>query len=87
MEQLDQGRHFQLQRVGVASSHLLHFSADWIINSDGLRIDSMQNVETSFWAGFESAAGVYMTGEVFSGDPSYVTPFQKYMDGLLNYPV
>ncbi|KAJ9157608.1 Alpha-amylase A type-3 [Pleurostoma richardsiae] len=53
---------------------------------DGLRVDSAQQVETSFFPPFESAAGVYIVGEVFNGDPSYVTPFQQYMSGLLNYP-
>ncbi|KAK0730547.1 glycoside hydrolase superfamily [Lasiosphaeris hirsuta] len=53
---------------------------------DGIRIDSAKHVETSFWAGFKAAAGVYITGEVFNGDPLYVVPYQKYMDGVLDYP-
>ncbi|KAK3362804.1 glycoside hydrolase superfamily [Lasiosphaeria hispida] len=53
---------------------------------DGIRIDSAKHVETSFWAGFKAAAGVYVTGEVFNGDPLIVAPYQKYMDGVLDYP-
>jgi alpha-amylase len=53
---------------------------------DGLRVDSAKHVEKGFWPGFESAAGVFVTGEVFNGDPNYVAPFQGYMSGLLNYP-
>jgi alpha-amylase len=31
---------------------------------DGLRIDSLLEVEKDFWPGFSSAAGVYLVGEV-----------------------
>lgn len=53
---------------------------------DGLRVDSMKHVETSFWSGFNSAARVYLIGEVYHGDPLYVAPFQNYMDGVMDYP-
>lgn len=64
---------------------------DWITQLvttyqiDGLRIDSVKNVETSFWAGFGSAAGVFMLGEVYDGDPTQLAPYQEYMPGLLDY--
>jgi alpha-amylase len=54
-------------------------------NIDGLRIDSVKHQETSFWAGFESAAGVFMLGEVANGDPTYLAPYQDYMPGVLDY--
>ncbi|KAL2178652.1 glycoside hydrolase family 13 protein [Thermothelomyces heterothallicus CBS 202.75] len=53
---------------------------------DGLRVDSAKHVETSFWPGFSDAAGVYLLGEVFHGDPAYVAPYQDYFDGVLDYP-
>lgn len=31
-------------------------------------------------------AGVYIVGEIFNGDPTYVCPYQNYMNGVLNYP-
>ncbi len=49
-------------------------------------MDSAKHVEGSFWTSFGQAAGVYMTGEVFNGVPAYVIPYQKYMDGVLDYP-
>ncbi|KAK3337361.1 glycoside hydrolase superfamily [Cercophora scortea] len=52
---------------------------------DGIRIDSAKHVETSFWSGFEAAAGVYSMGEVYSGDPAYLTPYQNYLDGVEDY--
>ncbi|EPS26265.1 alpha-amylase Amy13A [Penicillium oxalicum 114-2] len=54
---------------------------------DGLRIDTVKHVEKSFWPGYQSAAGVYCVGEVFSGDPAYTCPYQNYLDGVLNYPI
>ena len=54
---------------------------------DGLRVDTAKHVDTSFWAGFESAAGVFMMGEFSDKDPSLVCPGQEYMDGVLNYPL
>ncbi|KAL2199758.1 glycoside hydrolase family 13 protein [Corynascus similis CBS 632.67] len=65
---------------------------DWVTqlvsnySIDGLRVDSAKHVETSFWQGFSEAAGVYMVGEVFHGDPLYVTPYQEYFDGVMDYP-
>jgi alpha-amylase len=64
----------------------------WITNLvstysiDGLRVDSAQQVNTDFFPSFQSAAGVYVVGEVFNGDPSYTCPYQNYMSGVLNYP-
>ncbi|KAJ5494840.1 Glycoside hydrolase superfamily [Penicillium fimorum] len=54
---------------------------------DGLRVDTVKHVQKSFWPGFNSAAGVYSVGEVFDGDPAYTCDYQKYMDGILNYPM
>jgi hypothetical protein len=49
-------------------------------------MDSAKHIEQSFWAGFRQAAGVYILGEVYNGDPQYVMPYQQYLDGLLDYP-
>ncbi|KAK1999176.1 alpha amylase [Colletotrichum falcatum] len=53
---------------------------------DGLRLDSAKHVEKSFWPAFESSAGVFAIGEVLHGDPVYVTPYQDFMSGVMNYP-
>jgi len=52
---------------------------------DGLRVDSMQEVNTGFWPGFHSAGGVYMVGEVDQSDVSLVCSYQGYLPGVLNY--
>ncbi|ORX98302.1 glycoside hydrolase superfamily [Clohesyomyces aquaticus] len=54
---------------------------------DGVRIDTVKHVEKDFWPGFSSAAGVYSIGEVFDGDPAYVSGYASLMPGLLNYPI
>lgn len=54
---------------------------------DGLRVDTVKHVRKDFWPGFNSNSGVFCTGEVLSGDPSYVAPYQSVMDSLINYPL
>lgn len=64
---------------------------DWIAQIvetygiDGLRVDSVKHQETSFWSGFGAAAGVFMLGEVYNGDPTQLAAYQDYMPGLLDY--
>ncbi|KAK6609509.1 alpha amylase [Botrytis cinerea] len=53
---------------------------------DGLRVDSAQQTGVGFFPSFQNAAGVYVVGEIFNGDPTYVCPYQNYMNGVLNYP-
>jgi alpha-amylase len=52
---------------------------------DGLRLDSVMEVNTGFWSSFKSAAGVYIVGEVDNDDANYVCGFQNYIPGVLNY--
>lgn len=64
---------------------------------DGLRVDTVPEVDMSFWRQFQSSAGVYAVGEVFNGDPSYVGPYQApsgslpansgALTGILSYPL
>ncbi|KUI56593.1 Alpha-amylase A type-3 [Cytospora mali] len=65
---------------------------DWIeevvanYTIDGIRLDSAQQLNYNFTPSFEAAAGVYLVGEIFNGDPDVVTPYQQYMSGMMNYP-
>jgi len=54
---------------------------------DGLRIDTVKHVEKDFWPGFVAASGVFAMGEVYSGDPAYVGPYQNYMQSVVNFPM
>jgi alpha-amylase len=54
---------------------------------DGYRVDTIPEVSGSFWAEFQSAANQYCVGEVFNGDIGYVSAYQKYLNGVLSYPL
>lgn len=62
---------------------------------DGLRIDTVCEVEKSFWGQFREASGVFTMGEVDSGDPNYVSQYQSSsagtsepgLDATLSYPL
>ncbi|CAD6439711.1 96b7a583-6d79-4ef9-9080-e154c19829f5 [Sclerotinia trifoliorum] len=52
---------------------------------DGLRIDTVKHVRKNFWPDFVRSAGVWSVGEVLSGDPNYLSSYQPYIGGLLDY--
>jgi len=54
---------------------------------DGLRLDTAKHVQKSFWPEFSKSAGVFATGEVFSGNYKYTCDYQKYLDSVINYPM
>ncbi|RUS24556.1 glycoside hydrolase superfamily [Jimgerdemannia flammicorona] len=54
---------------------------------DGIRIDTFKHIRKDFWPGYLSAAGVFATAEVYSGDSSYVGPYQQYAQSIINYPL
>ncbi|GLA12913.1 hypothetical protein AnigIFM62618_009428 [Aspergillus niger] len=66
---------------------------DWVADLvsnysvDGLRIDSVLEVEPDFFPGYQEAAGVYCVGEVDNGNPALDCPYQEVLDGVLNYPI
>ena len=54
---------------------------------DGLRLDTVLQVDQAFWQPFSQAAGgPYMVGEVYDEDISTVCNYQNYIPGVLNYP-
>ncbi|KAL1982275.1 hypothetical protein VTN96DRAFT_1584 [Rasamsonia emersonii] len=54
---------------------------------DGLRLDSVFNVNQDFWPGFNKASGVFCIGEGITDSASSICPLQWKMDGVLNYPM
>ncbi|KAF2737424.1 alpha-amylase [Polyplosphaeria fusca] len=54
---------------------------------DGLRIDSVKNVNKEFFPPWCNSAGVFCMGEVSEGKATYTYPYQKYMDSVLDYPM
>ena len=54
---------------------------------DGLRLDTVIQVDRSFWSPFSQAAGNrYMVGEVFDGSVNTLCAYQKLLPGILNFP-
>lgn len=58
--------------------------AKYGLSIDGLRLDTVRNVQKSFWPGYNKAAGVYCMGEIFDGDVDYTCPYQEVIDGVLD---
>lgn len=54
---------------------------------DGLRIDSVKNVQKAFFPPWCQSAGVFCMGEVSNGEATYTYPYQQYMDSVLDYPL
>ena len=54
-------------------------------NIDGLRLDTVLEVNTGFWSKFLSAAKVYIVGEIYEQSADTVCGFQNYLPGVLNY--
>ncbi|EGG15229.1 putative alpha-amylase [Cavenderia fasciculata] len=54
---------------------------------DGIRVDTVPEVQQDFWSDYCQAADMYSVGEVYNGDVQYVAPYQQYLDGLLSYPL
>ncbi|KAM0708328.1 hypothetical protein Q7P35_004979 [Cladosporium inversicolor] len=55
---------------------------------DGLRLDTVLQVEKGFWSSFRSAVNdMYMVGEIFQQGANLVCDYQNYISGVFNYPV
>eukprot|EP01023_Acetabularia_acetabulum_P001408 TRINITY_DN1053_c0_g1_i6.p1 TRINITY_DN1053_c0_g1~~TRINITY_DN1053_c0_g1_i6.p1 ORF type:complete len:1057 (-),score=168.34 TRINITY_DN1053_c0_g1_i6:183-3257(-) len=62
----------------------------WLVTEfdfDGIRIDTVKHVPLDFWKGFTDAAGVFSTGEIFSGDSNFLGQYKDSMDSLLSFPM
>jgi alpha-amylase len=54
---------------------------------DGLRIDTAQQTNPSFWPSFQAAAGgIHVIGEIWQASPDLVCPYQNSMSGVMNFP-
>jgi len=77
------------QTQSSVRSRLLSWIAEVVreYDFDGLRIDTVPEVDPQFWKEFVDAAGVYAVGETFTGDVSCVGEYTQVMGGCLSYPV
>jgi len=76
------------QTVPYVKSQLLSWISTLMsYGFDGLRIDTVPEIEPGFWADFVAAANTYAVGEVFS-DLSCCATYQKQaLPGVLSYPL
>ena len=78
------------QSVPFVAETLTSWVSDYVVKkwkADGIRIDTVCEVEKPFWCKFQKAAGVYAVGEASHGDPKYVGPYQDCLDGVMSYPM
>lgn len=54
---------------------------------DGIRVDSVANVNPDFLPKLNEAANLYCLGEAFDGDAISACGYQEVLDGFLNFPM
>ncbi len=62
----------------------------WLVSNsgvDGLRLDTAKHVPKEFLSEFTSAAGVFVMGEVYHGDPRYTADYTHHLSSVLDYPM
>lgn len=55
--------------------------------ADGVRVDAARSIPKDFLKEFEEYLGVPTFGEIFVGDVDYVSDFQNYQWGVLDFPL
>jgi len=75
------------QSNATVSSYLIDTYKDWVdMGFDGIRVDAARSIPKPWLADFEDAMGVPTFGEVFVGDVDYVSEYQDYEWGVLDFP-
>ncbi len=75
------------QSNATVSSYLTDTYRDWVdMGFDGIRVDAARSIPKTWLAGFENAMGVPTFGEVFVGDVDYVSDYENYEWGTLDFP-
>ncbi|RDW80975.1 hypothetical protein BP5796_05673 [Coleophoma crateriformis] len=84
--------HYPLPDLDTTSTTVRDLFSNWVTelvsnySVDGLRVDTVKNVEREFWSIFNTASGIYNLGEVSNGNVDYFCPYQDHLDGLIDYP-
>ncbi|HTL39867.1 MAG TPA: alpha-amylase family glycosyl hydrolase [Pseudolysinimonas sp.] len=88
IEQCDLGGLDDLnQSNSTVSNYLIDTYKDWVdMGFDGIRVDAARSIPKSWLGDFEDAMGVPTFGEVFVGDVDYVSEYQDYQWGELDFP-
>ena len=92
-EQKEKCRLFGLPDLNQENEFVKNTYIDWIkdiideYGFDGVRYADVPYVPKWFWKEFSEAADTYTLGIVSSDDANYISDYQKYMDGVGNYPL
>ncbi|KAL9132427.1 MAG: hypothetical protein Q9175_006399 [Cornicularia normoerica] len=85
--------HISLPDLAIENATVLNKWEAWVSNItatygiDGIRLDACLEQDQQFFTPFETAAGVYIICEAYDYPIDVVCGYQKYVSGLLNFPV
>lgn len=75
------------QSNSTVSDYLMDTYKDWVdLGFDGIRVDAARSIPKPWLEDFEDEMGVPTFGEVFVGDVDYVSEYQDYEWGVLDFP-
>lgn len=75
------------QANSTVSNFLIDTYKDWVdMGFDGIRVDAARSIPKPWLEDFEDAMEVPTFGEVFVGDVDYVSEYQDYQWGELDFP-
>ena len=92
-EQRENCQLFGLPDLNQENPYVKEKYLEWIkdiveeYDFDGVRYADVPYVPKWFWQEFSLAANTYTFGVVSSSDAEYISDYQKYMDGVGNYPL
>ena len=72
-----------------AKNAVLSAYQTWIndVGFDAVRVDAASSMQKTFLQEFQSGIGVPTFGEVFNGSVDFVSDFQNYQSGVLDFPL
>jgi len=81
LDDLDQSNSF-------VDSYLKTTYRDWItgVGFDGVRVDAARSIPQTWLQSFQQYVGVPTFGEIFDGNINYVSSYQNYEWGVLDFP-
>lgn len=72
----------------TVDTYLKNTYIDWIqgIGFDGVRVDAARSIPQTWLQSFEQTVGVPTFGEIFDGNIDYVSSYQNFEWGVLDFP-
>ena len=92
-DQIENCRLFNLPDLNQDHPYVRQELIKWVTylmseyDIDGLRLDTVPEIKKDFWKDFAEASNTFMLGEAFNGNIEYVSSYQDYVPGMINYPL